>query len=111
MTATQMKVMTVESSAAVVANTPFSASIIADWIAFCDVQPATQKTYDKAVKALAHDAYFRYCRYLLPEETLTEEEVENINYLYESYHALGLNSTGDKLYQEIIKKPVKTKFT
>lgn len=64
------------------------------------------KTYDKAVKALAHDAYFRYCRYLLPEETLTQEEVENINYLYESYHALGLNSTGDKLYQQIISKPI-----
>lgn len=64
------------------------------------------KTYDKAVKALAHDAYFRYCRYLLPEETLTREEVENINYLYESYHALGLNSTGDKLYRQIISKPV-----
>lgn len=68
------------------------------------------KTYDKAVKALAHDAYFRYCRYLLPEETLTAEEVENINYLYDSYHALGLNSTGDKLYNEIIKKPVKSKI-
>ena len=50
MTATQMKVMTVESSAAIVANTPFSASIVADWIAFCDVQPTTQKTYDKAVQ-------------------------------------------------------------
>lgn len=64
------------------------------------------KTYDKAVKALAHDAYFRYCRYLLPEETLTSEEVENINYLYDSYHSLGLNSTGDKLYQQIMSKPV-----
>lgn len=64
------------------------------------------KTYDKAVKALAHDAYFRYCRYLLPEETLTQEEVENLNCLYESYHALGLNSTGDKLYKQIISKPV-----
>ena len=64
------------------------------------------KNYDKAVKALAHDAYFRYCRYLLPEDTLTEEEVENINYLYDSYHSLGLNSTGDKLYQQIMAKPV-----
>lgn len=64
------------------------------------------KNYDKAVKALAHDAYFRYCRYLLPEETLTEEEVENMNYLYDSYHSLGLNSTGDKLYQQIMSKPV-----
>ena len=66
------------------------------------------KTYDKAVKALAHDAFYRYCRYLLPEETLTEEEVENINYLYDSYHSLGLNSTGDKLYQQIMSKPVRT---
>ena len=65
------------------------------------------KNYDKAVKALAHDAYFRYCRYLLPEEFLTQEEVENMNYLYDSYHSLGLNSTGDKLYQEIMAKPVK----
>lgn len=67
------------------------------------------KNYDKAVKALAHDAFFRYCRYLLPEETLTEDEVENLNFLYEGYHSIGLNSTGDKLYQEIIKKPVKNK--
>ena len=65
------------------------------------------KNYDKAVKALAHDAFFRYCRYLLPEDTLTEDEVENLNFLYDGYHSLGLNSTGDKLYQEIIKKPLK----
>ena len=66
------------------------------------------KTYDKAVKALAHDAFYRYCRYLLPEDTLTEDEVENINYLYDSYHSLGLNSTGDKLYMQIMSKPVRT---
>lgn len=65
------------------------------------------KNYDKALKALSHDAFFRYCRYLLPKETLTEGEVENINYLYDGYHSLKLNSTGDKLYQEIMKKPVK----
>lgn len=50
MTTTQMKVMTIESSVAIVANTPFSASSVADWIAFCDVQSTTQKTYDKAVQ-------------------------------------------------------------
>ena len=50
MTTTQMKVMTVESSAALVANTPFSSAIVADWIAFCDVQNPTQKTYDKAAQ-------------------------------------------------------------
>lgn len=65
------------------------------------------KGYDKAVKALAHDAFFRYCRYLLDAETLTEDEVENLNCLYDGYKSVGLNSTGDKLYQEIIKKPLK----
>ncbi len=65
------------------------------------------KDYDKALKALAHDAFFRCCHYLMPKETLTDDEVENINYLYDSYHSLGLNSTGDKLYNEIMKKPVK----
>ena len=64
------------------------------------------KNYDKALKALSHDAFFRYCRYLLPRETLSEDEVENLNYLYEGYHSLGLNSTGDKLYQQVISKPV-----
>ena len=67
------------------------------------------KVYDQALKALAHDAYFRYCRYLLPCESLTQEEVENINYLYSGYHSLGLNGTGDKLYNEIIAKPVRVK--
>ena len=66
------------------------------------------KAYDKSLKALAHDAYFRYCRYLLPNDTLSEAELENFTYLYESYHSLGLNGTGDKMYQQIIAKPVKT---
>ena len=64
------------------------------------------KNYDKALKALSHDAFFRYCRHLHNHETLTESELENINFLYEGYHSLGLNSTGDKLYQQIIAKPV-----
>ena len=66
------------------------------------------KAYDKALKALGHDAYFRYCRYLLPNESLSEAELENINFLYEGYHSLGLNSTGDKMYQQITAKPIRS---
>ena len=65
------------------------------------------KIYDSALKALAHDAFFRYCRYLHPCDELTEVEVENLNFLYKAYHSLGLNGTGDKLYNQIIAKPVK----
>ena len=65
------------------------------------------KSYDSALKALAHDAYFRYCRYLDPCKELSEDEVENLNFLYNAYHSLGLNGTGDKLYNQIIAKPVR----
>lgn len=65
------------------------------------------KTFDNTLKALATDAYFRFCRELLPHKDLTEDEIERFNLLYSSYHSLGLNSTGDKLYQQIIAKPVK----
>lgn len=51
MTASEMKVMTIENKAAIVGNEPFSASVIADWIAYCDVKPATQLTYNKAIKS------------------------------------------------------------
>lgn len=48
-----MQVVTVENSAAValVDSNPFNAGTIKDWIEFCDVKPATQKTYDKAIKS------------------------------------------------------------
>ena len=68
------------------------------------------KSYDFALKALAHDAFYRNCRYLAPCEELDEDEVENLNFLYKAYHSLGLNGTGDKLYAQIISKPVKVKI-
>lgn len=62
---------------------------------------------DKTIKALAHDAYFRQARYLLGKDEITEDELENHNYLYDAYHAQGLNSTGDKLHDEVMKKRIK----
>lgn len=51
---TAMTVGLIETSTAVVANNPFSSATFADWIHFCDVKPATQKTYDKAIQAFAN---------------------------------------------------------
>ena len=45
----QMMVRKAEPTAAVVGNNPFNKATFADWIAFCDVKPATQVTYDKVV--------------------------------------------------------------
>lgn len=62
---------------------------------------------DLTMKALAHDAYFRHARYLLAQDEITEEELENHNYLYRAYHIQGLNSTGDKIHNDILQKPIK----
>ena len=61
---------------------------------------------DLTMKALAHDAYFRHARYLLAKDQITEEELENHNYLYRAYHIQGLNSTGDTLHEKILNKEV-----
>ena len=51
---TAMTIGAVEAKAAVVDNSnPFSKATFAEWIEFCDVQPATQKTYNKAVENFA----------------------------------------------------------
>lgn len=54
------------------------------------------------MKALAHDAYFRQARYILTKEFVTEEELENHNYLYRAYKLQKLNGTGDRLHQQIL---------
>lgn len=63
-------------------------------------------TDDMTIKAVAHDAYFRQCRYLIGKEEITEEELENHNYLYRAYKAQGLNGTGDRFHQIVLEKKV-----
>ena len=50
---TALTVGTIESKATVVGNNPFTKATFADWINYCDVKPATQKTYNKAVENFA----------------------------------------------------------
>lgn len=51
MMTTSLQVRTVDNAVAVVdTGNPFSKATFAEWVKFCDVQPATQKTYNKAVE-------------------------------------------------------------
>lgn len=67
------------------------------------------KTIKFSLEALAHDSFFRDCRKLIDKDSITEEELENHNYLYKAYHSLGLNSTGDRMHEIILEKPVRSK--
>ena len=64
------------------------------------------KVNDKALRALCHDSFHRQCRLLLKQDSITEDELENLNYLYESYKALGLNGTGEELYKRVLEKKI-----
>lgn len=61
------------------------------------------------LKALAHDSFFRMCRYVLMDGEVIETELENLEYLYKGYKAQGLNGTGDKLYRDCMNLPVQKK--
>ena len=65
-----------------------------------------QKEFESALKALAHDSFYRQCRTLLPQDSITEDELENLNYLHDAYTSLGLNGTGEELYKRCLEKPI-----
>ena len=65
--------------------------------------------YDQSLKALAHDSFHRQCRQcraLLTQESMTEDELEKLNYLHDAYTSLGLNGTGEELYRRCLEKPI-----
>lgn len=64
------------------------------------------KADDLTMKALAHDAYFRQARYLLMQDAITEDDLENHNYLYRAYHSQGLNGTGDEMHRRVLEKKI-----
>ena len=65
------------------------------------------KVYDDALRALAHDSFYRQCRYLLQQDGISEDELENLNYLHDAYTALGMNGTGEELYRRCVEKEIR----
>lgn len=67
-----------------------------------------QKVIEQEMKALAHDALFRFCRYILQQNYITESQLENLEYLFKGYESLGLNGSGKRIYEECKGKPLKS---
>lgn len=60
----------------------------------------------EALEVLVHDRYHGYAKHLIRKDTITEDELENHNYLYRAYKSLGLNDTGDALHHQVLTKEV-----
>ena len=91
-----MTVGTIETTnAVVVANNPFSKATFADWIKFCDVKPATQKTYDKAV--------CNFAGYLM-SNNISEPTRDDVISYREWLLANDYKPSSARLYLSIVKK-------
>ena len=67
---------------------------------------ADQKNIKAGVLALLHSELRRVCKYHISNREITIDELDNVKYLYESYHALGGNGTGTELYTRCKSLPI-----
>lgn len=70
-----------------------------------------RKKEDDAIKAgvlaLLHDRLYQGCRYHIHNGQIADDEMKNMEYLYNGYHALGGNGTGTELFERVKKLPLK----
>lgn len=62
---------------------------------------AEQKLLKEGITALQHNCLFIECRQCIARGEVTVEELQNLEMLYTSYHALGGNGTGTALYEKV----------
>ena len=65
------------------------------------------ESVEKTVGVILHDRYFQACLYNLERGYTTSVDLENINYLWESYNACGHNGYGRALYEKVCSLDVK----
>lgn len=69
------------------------------------------KGLTQAVLAINHDRLYQACTFFILTGEITIDELKNLEYLYEGYHALGGNGTGTELYEKCKNLPIVDKRT
>lgn len=62
----------------------------------------------KVLKLLLKDSYFRCCKELVDEDSVTDADYEMFDELHDAYTLLGMNGKGEWYYHQIKDKPIKT---
>lgn len=60
-----------------------------------------------AVMAILHDRLYQAGSHFIAKGEISLGELKNIEYLYNSYHALGGNGTGTEIYSRVKDLPLK----
>jgi hypothetical protein len=69
-------------------------------------QSARQDAVEDGVKALLHDRIYGIYSDCHQKNYASVDDIRNLEYLYQPYHALGGNGTGTELYERVKKMPV-----
>ena len=69
------------------------------------------KLREDALMALNHDMLYRNGKFYIHSNQITIEELRNLEFLYNSYHALGGNGTGTEIYEKCKELPIVEKRT
>ncbi|XOQ49639.1 MAG: DUF1043 domain-containing protein [Eubacteriales bacterium] len=73
-----------------------------------------QRAINKGILALLHSELYKECEACEQKGYATVDDLKNIEYIYEPYHALGGNGTGTVLYERVKSlppEPVKGEIT
>lgn len=65
-----------------------------------------QRLLRGAVLAILHDRLYSLARYYLSQKCLTIQDLDNLEYIYNAYHALGGNGTGTDLFNRCKALPI-----
>lgn len=69
----------------------------------------TDKLLTEAVKALLHNKIYSNCTAYIERGFITTGEKDDLDYLYNGYSGIGGNSTGEWLYLNASKLPIREK--
>ena len=65
------------------------------------------KTIKDGLLAIMHDRLYQACTYYIQQGWIVASGLKNLEYLYQSYHALGGNGTGTELYNRAKALPIR----
>ena len=69
-------------------------------------EQAEQALIKEGLLALLHDRLYQACQYHINTGCITVGDLDNLKYLYSSYHELGGNGTGTELYNRCKALPI-----
>ena len=77
------------------------------WLGLPRKESNRVQTIKDGLLAIMHDRLYQVCTYYIQQGWIDASGLKNLEYLYQSYHALGGNGTGTELYNRAKALPIR----